>query len=202
MTRLRILVGLVLLGAATASAQSIPPVTKSKAAARKAVDATNAHTAAMTAEPKTALEAQRAAGDSGRTAGSGRATGSAAGSTAVPSSTDAARSDTAFRREVFSYAPSGRRDPFVSLMANGELMPVITDLRVKGILYDAKDGNSVAMLIDASTKEEYRVRTGMTIGRMRVARITKKTVTFTIEEFGFSRQETLALSDPTKEKGQ
>lgn len=202
MTRMRILLGLVLLGATTASAQSLPPITKSKATAQRAVDATNAHTAAMTAEPKTALEAQRAAGDSGRTSEGARATGSAAGSAAIPSSADDARPDTVFRREVFNYASSGRRDPFVSLMANGELMPVITDLQVKGILYDAKHGNSVAMLIDASTKEEYRVKTGMTLGRMRVARIGEKSVTFTIEEFGYSRQETLALSDPTKEKGQ
>ena len=36
-------------GAGIASAQSLPPITKSKAAAQKAVDATNDHTRRMTA---------------------------------------------------------------------------------------------------------------------------------------------------------
>ena len=41
--------------------------------------------------------------------------------------------------------------------------------------------------------QPYRVRVGESLGRMRVARIATKAITFTIEEFGYSRQETLAL---------
>ena len=37
---------------------------------------------------------------------------------------------------------------------------------------------------------------------MRVARSAKKEITFTIEEFGYSRQEVLALVDPKKETPQ
>jgi hypothetical protein len=37
---------------------------------------------------------------------------------------------------------------------------------------------------------------------MRVARIEKQAVTFTIEEFGYSRQETLALNDSTRARSQ
>jgi hypothetical protein len=37
---------------------------------------------------------------------------------------------------------------------------------------------------------------------MRVAAIEPKRITFTIEEFGFSRQETLALGDPTTPRTQ
>ncbi len=202
MTRMRLVLGLSLLVAGPAAAQSVPPIMKPKVAAEKAVAATNAHTAAMTAEPRTALEEQGGARpDSVQGTEGTRATQSAGGSTAVPSTPEPARADTAFRREVYSYESAGRRDPFVSLMTIGELRPLLTDLKVQGILYDANGHNSVAMLQDATSKEEYRVKAGMTIGRMRVARIDAKSVTFTIEEFGFSRQETLALGDPNKEKG-
>jgi hypothetical protein len=175
-------------GAGMASAQSLPPITKSKAAAQKAVDATNDHTRRMTAsQDSTAATIRRPS--------SGRATQASAGSTAVMGET------ANFLRESFRYDRSGRRDPFVSLMAYGELRPLITELRVTSIAYDP-NGGSVAVLRDLGTKEQYRVRVGESLGRMRVARIAKKEITFTIEEFGYSRQETLALVDPKKESSQ
>jgi hypothetical protein len=124
----------------------------------------------------------------------------AAGSAAVPRTVE--NEGPNFEREVFSYAPSGRRDPFVSLMTSGDLRPVITDLYVAGIVFDDSGRNSVAVLVDGSSKEQYRARVGMSLGRMRVARIDPKSVTFTIEEFGFSRQETLPLGDPNKVRKQ
>jgi hypothetical protein len=189
MKSVRIAVGLLLLAAGIAPAQSVPPISKSREAAQRAVDATNAHTAAMTTLPADSA----AQADSARKAG-GRATQSAGGSTAV--------TPPAFEREVYRYDRAGRRDPFVSLMTSGELRPVITDLRVMGIVYDASGRSSVAILSDMSSKEQYRVRVGQSLGRIRVARIDPKSVTFTIEEFGFSRQETLALHDPNKEREQ
>jgi len=87
-------------------------------------------------------------------------------------------------------------------MNSGDLVPVITDLRITTIIYDPAGRNSVAVLRDVSTKDQYRVKVGQSIGRIRVARIDQKSVTFTIEEFGFSRQETLALGDPNKERTQ
>jgi hypothetical protein len=102
-----------------------------------------------------------------------------------------------FVRETFSYAGQGRRDPFVSLLANGELKPMITDLRLVAVAYDASGRNSVAIMRDVNTKQQYRVRPGQTLGRMRVASIRQKQVLFTIEEFGYSRQEVLALGDST-----
>jgi hypothetical protein len=104
-------------------------------------------------------------------------------------------------REAFRYDRSGRRDPFVSLMSYGELRPLITELRVTSIAYDPS-GGSVAVLRDLGTKEQYRVRVGESLGRMRVARIAQRAITFTIEEFGYSRTETLALVDPKKESSQ
>ncbi len=106
-----------------------------------------------------------------------------------------------FDREVYNYTAEGRRDPFQSLMSTGELRPLITDLRLVGIAYDA-GGNSVAVLRDLGTNEQYRVRAGEQLGRMRVAAIQPKKVVFTIEEFGFSRQESLALGDLTNARTQ
>jgi hypothetical protein len=119
-------------------------------------------------------------------------TQAAAGSTAVPAAAPL------LEREVFHYERSGRRDPFLSLIRSGDLRPMLTDLRLTTVLYDP-GGRSVAVLQDVSTKEQYRVRVGQTLGRMRVARIDAKSITFTIEEYGYSRQETLRLADPNKE---
>jgi len=104
-------------------------------------------------------------------------------------------------RESYSYAPDGRRDPFASLMAHGELRPMISDLRLTTVVY-LDGGGSVAVLRDLTTQEQYRVRVGQQLGRMRVAAIRPKQVTFTIEEFGFSRQESLALGDSTTSRTQ
>ena len=106
-----------------------------------------------------------------------------------------------FERESYSYARDGRRDPFSSLLDNGELRPLLSDLNLAVIAYDP-NGGSVAVLRDVNTKEQYRVRVGQQLGRMRVAAIEPKRITFTIEEFGFSRQETLALTDTTTPRTQ
>ena len=128
-------------GASVASAQSLPPITKSKAAAQKAVNATNEHTQRMTASQDPAPDSSRQGG------ATSRATQSSAGSTEIPSE------GSSFLRETFRYDRSGRRDPFVSLMANGELRPLITELRVTSIAYDP-NGGSVAVLRDLGTKEQ------------------------------------------------
>ena len=100
-------------------------------------------------------------------------------------------------RETYAYPGSGRRDPFVSLMNTEELRPLLTDLKLVAVAFDPTGRNSVAVLRDLSTKEQYRVKVGQEIGRMRVASIREKNVVFGIEEFGYSRQETLAISDST-----
>ena len=102
-------------------------------------------------------------------------------------------------REVFQYAGDGRRDPFVSLLTTGDLRPLLTDLKLVAVAFDPRGQNSVAVLRDVTSKEQYRVRVGQTIGRMRVAAIQEKAVIFTIEEFGYSRQEILPfVIDSTK----
>ena len=103
-------------------------------------------------------------------------------------------------REVFQYEASGRRDPFVSLLTTTDLRPLLSDLKLVGVAYDPRGQNSVAVLRDVTSKEQYRVRVGQTIGRMRVAAIQPKAVIFTIEEFGYSRQELLPIAPPDSTK--
>lgn len=102
-------------------------------------------------------------------------------------------------REVFSYDGEGRRDPFVSLLTTSDLRPLLSDLKLVAVAFDPRGQNSVAVLRDITSKDQYRVRVGQTIGRMRVAAIQEKAVIFTIEEFGYSRQEILPIiADSTK----
>jgi hypothetical protein len=87
-------------------------------------------------------------------------------------------------------------------MNTEQLRPLLTDLKLVAVGFDPLGRNSVAVLRDLSTSEQYRVKVGQEIGRMRVASIREKSVVFGIEEFGYSRQETLAMSDSTKVRTQ
>ena len=184
-------------------AQSVPNISGIKQTTNRAVAKTNAHTLAMTSDSAssatsskagTASVSKKAVESSPDTARHGVRAMAAGAATRSAAETDTA-GKVVLRREVFAYEGSGRRDPFVSLMTVGELRPMISDLAISGILIDPSGKNSVAVLRDVSSREQYRVRVGQQIGRMRVARITQKSVTFTIEEFGFSRQQELAIDD-------
>jgi hypothetical protein len=105
-----------------------------------------------------------------------------------------AKGTVTFYRETFSYDANGRRDPFLSLMASGELRPMITDLTLVGVIYDATGKNSVAILVDASAaNQSYRKKVGDQLGRMKIAKISENSITLNIDEFGFARQETLLI---------
>jgi len=101
-------------------------------------------------------------------------------------------------REVFDYDAAGRRDPFVSLLSTTELRPTVADLRLVIVLFDETGRRPVAVMRDLTTNTQYRVTTGMTLGRMRVAQIKRRSVIFSIEEFGLNRQDSLVLGDTTK----
>jgi hypothetical protein len=103
-------------------------------------------------------------------------------------------------REIFQYDGDGRRDPFVSLLTTSDLRPLLNDLRLVAVAFDPRGQNSVAVLRDITSKTQYRVKVGQTIGRMRVAAIQEKAVIFTIEEFGYSRQELLPIQPPDSSK--
>ncbi|MEO7368793.1 MAG: hypothetical protein ABIZ36_12610 [Gemmatimonadaceae bacterium] len=120
----------------------------------------------------------------------------------VAAATAVVTSEVLISRETYSYPDAGRRDPFVSLMNTEEIRPLIGDLKLVAIAFDATGRNSVAVLRDIGTKEQYRVKVGQQIGRMRVAAIHEKDVVFGIEEFGYSRQESVAMNDSTKVRTQ
>jgi hypothetical protein len=151
-----------------------------KAAAPKTAPATKTPPAAKTAAKAPAKAATKAAQPAGSVTQAGT-------KTAVT-----------FYRETFSYGREGRRDPFVSLMANGELRPMLADLTLVGIIFDESGRNSVAILVDASPGgQTYRKKVGDMLGRIKVTRITDRDVTVNVDEFGYDRQETLLVDrDP------
>jgi hypothetical protein len=101
---------------------------------------------------------------------------------------------TSLLREVFAYEGGGR-DPFMSLLRSGDVRPLISDLKLTTIVYDARFGaRSVAILRDITNRRIYRVKTGDIIGRLKVTQIRPREVVFTVQEFGFERQETLQLA--------
>jgi len=114
--------------------------------------------------------------------------------------TDSVRADSMGRahetevvRESFGYG-GGPRDPFVSLISLQTVGPEFGDLQLVGIYQDLRrPGNSVAVLRDKSTSKRYKLRVGDEVGRLRVAQIRQRDIVFTVEDFGFERQETLSL---------
>jgi hypothetical protein len=191
----RLITGAALLVVAgTASAQD--PFTNAKRVANKAASATNAHIEAEqrpdgpAAQPQAQSHAARDAQPAARKP-------QAPAPTMTVAQNDTTTSTT-IMREAYDYGASGRRDPFVSLLTTNELRPSMSDLRLTGILFDHAGGHSVATLRDLGTNAQYRVIVGSALGRMRVAGIRTKTVIFTIEEFGSSRQDSLVLGDSTK----
>ncbi|MBI1966375.1 MAG: hypothetical protein HYS40_00140 [Gemmatimonadetes bacterium] len=96
-------------------------------------------------------------------------------------------------REVFAYEGGGR-DPFMSLLKSGDVRPLLSDLKLVTIVYDGRyPARSVAVMRDIITKRIYRVKTGDIVGRLKVTQIRPREVVFTVQEFGYERQETLLL---------
>lgn len=182
-----------LLLAASASAQRMPDINAPKRATQNAVDAENARLSAQTGQ-EIPVRRGAAAPAPARPSGPG----------SVAAQPDARPSFAApgvmapVTREVFGYAAEGRRDPFFSLILTEDLRPLLSDLKLVAILYEASGRRSVAIMRDVLTNAQYRVNAGMTLGRMRVAQIRPRVVLFTIDEFGQSRQDSLFLVDSTK----
>jgi hypothetical protein len=205
-------------------AQAFPNINKAKEAATRSVEATNAHTSAMTADQSPQPVAQTVAqtatpqkpgvivSSSGSVKPSSSSSVAAArkpapaapklpATPAPAASKTEGKSDISLVRESFNYSADGRRDPFMSLMKTGELRPAVSDLKLVTVIYDPA-GRSVAILRDLTTKEQYRIKVGQTLGRMRVASIQPKSVTFTVIAIGTTFQEVLALNDTTRARTQ
>lgn len=108
--------------------------------------------------------------------------------------TTAQQQSASLLREVFAYEGGGR-DPFMSLLKSGDVRPLISDLKLTTIVYDGRfAARSVAVLRDITNRHIYRVKTGDIVGRLKVTQIRPREVVFTVQEFGFERQETLSLA--------
>lgn len=106
----------------------------------------------------------------------------------------AAAAPTSLVREVFAYEGGGR-DPFMSLLRSGDVRPLLADLKLTTVVYDGRFASrSVAVLRDITNRRIYRVKTGDIIGRLKVTQIRPREVVFTVQEFGFERQETVSLA--------
>lgn len=107
--------------------------------------------------------------------------------------TPADPTESAVYRETFAYGGASR-DPFASLIKSAHVGPELADLQLVGIYEDLRyTGNSIAVLRDKSTLKRYKLKQGEQLGRLRVSQIRSKDVVFTIEDFGYTRQETLSL---------
>jgi len=193
----RFIIGAALLVVAgTASAQD--PLSNAKRVANKAAAATNAHIEAEQRPDAPSAAQPQAQQHAARDSRSTTHAPQTPVATLTVAQNDTTTSTTTIMREQYDYSASGRRDPFVSLLTTNELRPSMSDLRLTGILFDHDGGHSVATLRDLGTNAQYRVTVGSALGRMRVSAIRTKTVLFTIEEFGSSRQDSLVLGDSTK----
>ena len=163
-----------------------------KRAAQKAVAAENAQLAAQTGQEVAIAQPAPISGPGSVPSGALPAPAAAA------RSLDGNQAGNAVTREVYSYAGIGRRDPFYSLILTDDLRPLLSDLRLVGILYEPSGRRTVAVMRDLQTNAQYRVTNGQSLGRMRVTQIRPRAVLFTIEEFGLSRQDSLVWTDTLK----
>jgi len=190
----------ITLAAPAASAQRMPDITGPKRAANHAADAADAQLAAQTGQqvklrsgPATAPVAAAPAA-----APAPRPDGTTIVGVAPKSESKSLSKIPPVTREVYAYDAAGRRDPFFSLILTDDLRPLLSDLKLVGVLYAPGGNRSVAIFRDVLTNAQYRVQPGSALGRMRVAQIKPKGVIFTIDEFGLSRQDSLMMTDTTK----
>jgi hypothetical protein len=125
---------------------------------------------------------------------SGAVRASAAQAAKADSTRRDSASATTLRREAFVYEGASR-DPFMSLLKSGDIRPLLSDLKLVGIYYDQRyPVRSVAVLRDVTNGKRYRAKPGDIMGRLKVTEIRPREIVFTVQEFGFERQESLQLA--------
>jgi hypothetical protein len=96
-------------------------------------------------------------------------------------------------RETFAYT-GGTRDPFNSLINLKSIGPEIGELELVGVYQNLQEpSNSIVVLREKATGKRYKLRDGDQIGRARLLQIRPRDAVFTIQDFGYERQETLSL---------
>jgi len=101
--------------------------------------------------------------------------------------------DLELSRETFAYSGSAR-DPFNSLLNMAKNGPELADLQLVGIYQNLRaPSGSIAVFREKDGGKRHKLRAGDQVGRSRLVQIRERDVVFTIEDFGFERQETLSL---------
>ena len=96
-------------------------------------------------------------------------------------------------RETFAYT-GGTRDPFNSLINMANAGPEIADLELVGVYQNLQSpSSSVVVLREKATASGHKLRVGDQVGRARLVQIRPRDAVFTIQDFGYERQETLSL---------
>jgi hypothetical protein len=96
-------------------------------------------------------------------------------------------------RETFAYSGAAR-DPFSSLLNLAKNGPELADLQLVGIYQNLRSpAASIAVFREKDGGKRHKLRAGDQLGRSRLVQIRDRDVVFTIEDFGFERQETLSL---------
>lgn len=181
---------------ATPAPQGIIDLNAPKRAAQNAVAAENAQLVAQTGQPLP--DRSTAAAPISGPGSKGMPSAPAVAPAGVIESGSGSRLGAPVTRESYLFEGEGRRDPFFSLILTDDLRPLLSDLRLVGILYEPSGHRTVAIMRDLQTNAQYRVSNGTTLGRLRVAQIRQRAVIFSIDEFGLSRQDSLVWSDTTK----
>ncbi len=101
--------------------------------------------------------------------------------------------DLELSRETFAYS-GAVRDPFNSLLNMAKNGPELADLQLVGIYQNLRaPRGSIAVFREKDGGKRHKLRAGDQVGRSRLVQIRERDVVFTIEDFGFERQETLSL---------
>jgi hypothetical protein len=162
------------------------------------------------AEMRARNDSLRAARDARRAADSVAAPGDAAaqstlaattpGADSLPAVADAADADSLRKareievmRETFAYT-GGTRDPFNSLINIANAGPEIGDLELVGVYQNLRTpSSSIVVLREKVALKRHKLRVGDQVGRARLVQIRPRDAVFTIQDFGYERQETLSL---------
>ena len=96
-------------------------------------------------------------------------------------------------RETFAYT-GGTRDPFNSLINMASAGPELGELELVGVYQDLRaSSNSIVVLREKVSLKRHKMRVGDRVGRARLVQIRPRDAVFTIQDFGYERQETLSL---------
>ncbi len=106
-----------------------------------------------------------------------------------------------FEREVFTYPGFERRNPFRPLTGEEATGPRFQDMVLLGVVLSPRTDGSIAVLgarppgatSDQPATRVFRLRSGESVGNVRVIEIRRREVLFAVEDFGTSETRILEM---------